>query len=38
MTFLILWCINEMSSLIENEYLKFIVFNIRISEDDKKWI
>ncbi len=38
MTLLILWCISEVSSSIENEYLKFIVFSIKISEDDEKWV
>ncbi len=27
-----------MSSSIENEYLKFIVFSMRIFEDDEKWV
>ena len=27
-----------MSSLIKSEYLKFIVFSMKISEDDEKWV
>ncbi len=38
MTFLISWCISEMSSSIKNEYLKFIVFSMRIFENDEKWV
>ncbi len=38
MTLLILWCISKASSSIKNEYLKFIVFSMKISEDDKKWV
>ncbi len=38
MTLLISRCINEASSSIESEYLKFIVFSMRISENDEKWV
>ncbi len=38
MTLLILQCISEMSFSIKSEYLKFSVFNMRISEDDEKWV
>ena len=38
MILLILQCISEMSFLIKNEYLKFSVFSMRISEDDEKWV
>ncbi len=38
MTLLISWYISETSSLIKNEYSKFIIFSIKISEDDKKWV
>jgi len=38
MILLILWCINEASSLIESEYLKFIEFSIKIFENDTKWV
>ena len=27
-----------MSSSIKNEYLKFIVFNMKIFKDDEKWV
>ncbi len=38
MILLILWCISETSSLIESEYLKFIVFSMKFFKDDKKWV
>ncbi len=38
MTLLILWCISEVSSSIKSEYLKFIIFSMRIFEDDEKWV
>ncbi len=38
MILLISWCINKASSSIKNEYLKSIVFSIKISEDDEKWV
>ncbi len=38
MTLLILWCINEILSSIKNEYSKFIMFSMKISENDEKWV
>ena len=38
MILLISWCINKASSSIKNEYSKSIVFSIKISEDDEKWV
>ncbi len=38
MTLLISWCISEASSSIKSEYLKFIVFSMKIFEDDEKWV
>ena len=38
MILLILQCISETSFSIKSEYLKFSVFSMKISEDDKKWV
>ncbi len=38
MTLLISQCISKISSSIKSEYSKSIVFSMRISEDDEKWV
>ena len=38
MILLILQCVNKTSFSIKNEYLKFSVFSMRISENNEKWV